>query len=120
MKHRFLDHVPVAKMLDHNPLEQWQRDSRVPHALRVDDHDRAAGAYAETGRFTALHAPRAEEKPLALKEASQFCIQRAPAAIGSAEATDAHQDVTRVGIHERRWRRSNRGHAESSEKVMAV
>jgi len=81
MEHRLLDYTPVAKMLDHDSLEERRRDPRVPDSFRVHDHDRTIAAHAEARRLTPLHAFRTEQESFALQERRQQAVELAAALI---------------------------------------
>ena len=82
MEYRFLDDASVTQVLHHDPFEQLRRDAGIPDTLRVHHDNWPASAHAQTGRFTSLHAPRAEQEPFTLKEARELCVQHAPFPIG--------------------------------------
>jgi hypothetical protein len=67
VKHGLLDDAAVAQVFDDDAFEECGRDTGVPDAFRIHDHDRATGANTQTWRFAALHAARAEEQTFALE-----------------------------------------------------
>src|SRR2546423_5053064 len=100
MKHSLVHDASVAQVLDDDALEQRGSDPRIPDALGVHDDDRTTRADTETGRLAALHASRAEEQPLALKQTRQQSVERSSLAVWRAVAADADQNVARVRLHE--------------------
>ncbi len=60
VKGGILDDFSVLEVLDHDPLEKLWGNRGIPHAIRIDDHDWAARANAETWRFATLYTLRAE------------------------------------------------------------
>ena len=81
MEHRLLDYTPVAKMLDHDSLQQRGSNPRVPDSFGVHDHDRTIAAHAEAGRLTPLHAFRTEQESFTLQEGRQQAVELAAALI---------------------------------------
>ena len=61
-------------MLDDDPFQQRRCHPAVPHALRIHDDDRSAGANAKTRRLTTLHARGPEQQPLALEQRGQEAL----------------------------------------------
>ena len=55
-------------MLDDYSLEQLRSHPRVPHTFRINDDNGTSSTNAKTGSLAALHASRAEQKTLALKQ----------------------------------------------------
>jgi len=55
-------------MLDDNSFQQLRCYTRVPDAFGINDNDRATGADAKAGCFTALHTVGTEEQILAIQK----------------------------------------------------
>jgi hypothetical protein len=100
MEHRLLHDPSLAKMLDHDPLQEFRCNARIPDALGVNHDDRSAGADAQARRLAALHAIRPEEEPFALEERREKIIELSAAALRRAKGADAHEHVARVRLHE--------------------
>ena len=111
MENSVFHNSPVAKVLDHDALEQRGSDRGVPNALWIHDDDWPIAAHAEAGRLPALNATRPEQESLALQERWKQAIELTTALIGRAESPNAHEHVARVRVH--RWRRSDRRRHES-------
>src|SRR5215218_10496356 len=88
-------------MLHDDSFQQRRRDTRVPHAIGVDDDDGAAGAHAKAGRLTALDPCWAEQQIFALEQLRQQTIELPAAPIGRTEAPRTHQDVALIRFHAR-------------------
>jgi hypothetical protein len=58
----------VAKVLNHDPLEQSGGDRRIPNALGIHDDDWPTATHSETWRLSTLHPTRPEQQSFALKE----------------------------------------------------
>ena len=71
VKHRFLHHLAIAKVLDDDSLEKRRRDAGVPDAFGIDDHDRPARAYTEAWSFATLHATRTEQQVFSLEQSRE-------------------------------------------------
>lgn len=81
MKDRIFDDATIAQMLDHDALQQFRRDTRVPDSLRVHDHNGSARAHSQAWRLAALHAAWPEQKILAREQRGQQAVERAAATI---------------------------------------
>ena len=68
MEYRIFHDTAIPQMLDDDALEQLRRHASVPDALRVDDDDRPASAYAEARGLAPLHAARSEQKSFPLEQ----------------------------------------------------
>ena len=68
VKHGFLDHFASLQMLDDDSLQEIRSDAAVPHALRIDHHDRASSTNAEAGCLATLHPGGPEEQAFTLQK----------------------------------------------------
>jgi hypothetical protein len=93
VKDRVLDHATVTQMFYDDPLQQRWGHAGIPHAVRVDDHNRPAGTNAETWRFPSLHSPWTEQEPFAVQEFRKQLVEKPTSAIGGAKPARTHEDV---------------------------
>src|SRR5947208_6027993 len=95
-KHGVFDNLAITEVFDDNALEELGRHVAVPDAIRIDHHDRTAGAHTKARRLTTLHATRSEQQSFALQQCRKSRIQLPPTTIRRAEATDADENVTGI------------------------
>jgi hypothetical protein len=69
-------------VLHDDALEELGGDASVPHTVRINDHDRTAGAYSQARCLAALYTTWAKEQSLTFEKRGKARIQRATAAIG--------------------------------------
>lgn len=98
--------MTVAKVLDHDSLEQSWSDGRVPDAFGIDYDDGPIAADAEARRLTALDAAWSKEESFALQERRKQLIQLSATLIWRTEPAHAHEHMARVRVH--RGRRFDR------------
>ena len=94
VKDRVVDDPAIAQMLNDDALEEGGRHATIPHALWVDDDDRAAGADAEAWCLPALYAGGPEEKALSLEKRRELRVELAAAPIWRAKASDTDEHVS--------------------------
>jgi hypothetical protein len=68
MKNRVVYWPAALQMLDYDSLEQFRGHPGVPHAVGVNDHDRALAANTEAWSFSAFHSTRAKEKAFSIQK----------------------------------------------------
>jgi hypothetical protein len=110
-------------VLHYDALEQRRGNVRIPHSIRIDDHDWTASANAETWRFSPFYAVGSEEKSLALKQRCKLRVKLAPATVRRAKASCADDDVAGIRLHNGvtiAGRDSMLAHAERSPARPAV
>ena len=100
MKNSCIDRSSSLQVLDHDALQQFRRDARVPHTFRIHDHNRPTPTHAEARGLTALHSGRAEQEPLAFEKTGQLRIERATSTIGRTEPSGAYQHVPAVRLED--------------------
>ena len=93
MENRVLNHATVAQMFYDDPLQQRWGHSRIPHAVRVDDHNRPARTNAETRGLPSLYPPRTKQEPFAVQKFRKQLIEKPTTVVGGAESTGTHEDV---------------------------
>jgi hypothetical protein len=101
-EHRVANDIPVAQVFDDDPIEERRRDVAVPNAFGVHDDDRASGADAEAGRFTAFDSMRPEQQAFALEKRGKQAIELLAAPIRRTVSADTHENVPGVWLHQRR------------------
>ena len=68
VKDSLINNVSVLEMLDHYPLEECRRHSRVPHTFGINDYNRSLRAHAEARRLTAFNPLGPEKEIFTLQE----------------------------------------------------
>jgi hypothetical protein len=99
MENRFFDDPTLFEVFDDDALEELRRHVRVPDALRIHDHDRAASADAEAWDLASLHASGAEEEIFSLEQSWKNCVESSAASLRRAEPARADDHVAGVGLH---------------------
>src|SRR5262245_46178254 len=96
-------------MLHDDALEQRRRDTAIPDAFGIHDHDWPAAANTKARRLSSLDAIGPEQESLALQQRWQQLIQLAPAVVRRTEAAHTYEHVTCVGLHARTHSRGTHG-----------
>lgn len=81
MENRVFDNTAVLEVFHDDAFEDLRRDTRIPDSIRVDDHDRPSGAYAQTGSFTPLDTLRSEQETFPVKQVGEKRIKGASLAV---------------------------------------
>jgi hypothetical protein len=68
MKNGFVYWLATLQMLDYDSLEQFRSHARVPHAVGVNDHDRALAANTEAWSLSAFHPTRTKKKAFPIQK----------------------------------------------------
>ena len=113
MEYRFLHNVPIPQVLYDDALEERQGHAGVPDALRIHHEDGPRSAYAQAGRFSALHPPCSKQQSLALQQSRELCVDPPSVPAWGAEAPDADKHMAGIWLHLRRLRQAELRHGES-------
>jgi len=98
------DRLAVTEVLSHYPFEQPEGHAAVPDALGIYDNHGTTRTHAQAGRFSPLHALRAEEESLPLEQTRKLLVQFPAFTFRRAEPAGADQHVPPVRVHSRQAR----------------
>jgi hypothetical protein len=99
MKNGVLHWLPAVQMLDYDPLEQFRGHPTVPHAIGVNDNDRAFTANTQAWSFSAFHSMRTKEEAFSIQKIGEKRIELASARIRRAKAARTYKDMPGIGLH---------------------
>jgi hypothetical protein len=81
VKDSVVNYLPVAQVLDDNPLKQLRCDTIVPDPLRIDGHNWTLFTHPKARCLASFHTCRPKQEILSLEQRRKLGIQPATASI---------------------------------------